>query len=391
MREPTSNPVQVQPTRSLWPIVAIIAALALAAAALFIWTPQTTPTADPSALSVADECKAALGYPARSSADRAWLRTCVHALTPPTATPAPTPSTGPSPTSSPTDAPTPSPTTTVPIPSSSPSPPPTGSSGPCLPVPVACGYPDATNTGARGPLEAVQGDVLLSTAGEVYADKDVAGCISVTAPNVVIHNVRVACGANPDGGSTWAIEYNGQGGGTLTVEDTTVVCTFTGDTGIGNNNYIARRVDVSGCDNGWAIYDGNVTIVDSYCHDLTDENLHPEAHTDCVEGNMLFATLIQHNTLNAGHNATSAVGGACGLCGTTVRTGWRILGNLLDGGDGGAIYCLRTIYESGSVIAGNRIGTNQHYGPAPSDSCDNPRVTWTGNVYDATGLPVAAA
>src|SRR5882672_2453907 len=57
--------------------------------------------------SVADECQAALGYPARSAADVAWLQQCVSALTPPTASP-------PTPTASATTPPATTPPATTP-------------------------------------------------------------------------------------------------------------------------------------------------------------------------------------------------------------------------------------------------------------------------------------
>lgn len=266
----------------------------------------------------------------------------------------------------------------------------------CVSLPSRCGYPDATNTGAKGALTVVQGDVVLSTAGMVYSNKEVRGCIKVTAANVTIRNVKVSCPRKYE----WGIEYNGQGGGRMLVEDTTISLVL-GSSGIGNNNFTARRVNVYGGENGFMIYDGHALLEDNYCHDLTDESIHPEAHTDCVEGNMIYDTTIRHNSWlpsAPGAWATSAQGGACGLCNpSTVRTGWLIENNLLDGGYS-SIYCLRVPSQGtqvGSIVRNNRFGPN-HLAPwgnppdAFSDSCAAAGLSWTGNVRDDTGALIPA-
>src|SRR2546427_3410110 len=54
-------------------------------------------------------------------------------------------------------------------------------------------YPDATNTGvpAGTALTVVNGDVTISTAGMIYENKDVRGCITVNAANVIIRKSKV--------------------------------------------------------------------------------------------------------------------------------------------------------------------------------------------------------
>jgi hypothetical protein len=251
----------------------------------------------------------------------------------------------------------------------------------CIPKPSSCGFPDASNTGAHGSLSVVQGDVTLRTAGEVYQGKDVRGCVQVAAANVIIRNVKVTCG------SSYGIDYVG-GGGTLTIEDTTVVCTSTGTSGIGEANLVVRRADVSGCDNAFDL-DHDALIQDSWCHDLTDESVVPAAHTDCVQGVMTAGVTIRHNTLIVPFYATSAVGGACTICSGT-RVGWVIDGNLMDGG-AYTVYCGTTFPQKGTVITNNRFGTHRWTG---SDSyatgCKGPEITWSGNVRDDAGQPLAA-
>ena len=252
--------------------------------------------------------------------------------------------------------------------------------GPCLSAPSACGLPDATNTGARGTLTVVQGDVTLATAGAVFENKDVRGCIRVTAPNVTIRNVKATCGG------FYVIDYAPSGAGTLTIEDTTVVCTNPRATGIGEAQLAVRRVDVSSCENGFDI-DRNALIEDSYCHDLTPESgATADAHTDCVQGIMTNDVVIRHNSLLAPYYATSAIEGDCGSC-SNVRTGWVVEGNLLNGG-GYPLYCATRSSESGSIVRNNRFGPGGWNAPAYATGCTD--TAWSGNVRDATGAPLAA-
>lgn len=298
----------------------------------------------------------------------------------PTTSPSGTPSSTPPPSPSPTVTASPTPTSPSPSPtSSSPSPTPTGTVTGCLAVPSACGFPDSTNTGATGTnLAVVTGDVTLSTAGQVFADKQVNGCILVTAANVVIKDVKVSCADN------YVIDVtSGSATASATIQDVTVDCgTNAHGTAIGEHNLTVQRVNVSGCENGFDI-DSNTVITDTYCHDLTDEVQFPTAHTDCVQGIMTNDVTIEHNTLLAGHFSTSAVGG--GVAG--VR--WVVDDNLLDAG-AAAVYCDRSGAGAGSAVTNNRFGSNGWNYPAYADTCAQPNVAWSGNVRDSTGASLPA-
>ena len=88
----------------------------------YAWSRSATPVSDSTGSLVADECKAALGYPARTDSQLRWLRQCASALSPgatETMPPLPPPTTDPDPTGTttpPTTAPTPPTTTTAPRP-----------------------------------------------------------------------------------------------------------------------------------------------------------------------------------------------------------------------------------------------------------------------------------
>lgn len=253
----------------------------------------------------------------------------------------------------------------------------------CLASPSACGYPDATNTGAKGALTVVNGNVTLSTAGATYANREVRGCITVTAPNVVIRNVKVT------GDCGWSIDYapynNWRTDQHLLIEDTTVICQGTG-AGIGELNFIARRVNVSRCENGFDV-DRDATIVDSYVHDLTAETgAYSGLHTDGIQGIQTRNVLYDHNTLIAPRVATSAIiADRLNPAGGT----WMLRNSLLDGG-GYTVYC-----PNAGTVVNNRFGDNQWTNdrtPRANESyvtsCGG--VAWSGNVRDATGAGLAA-
>ncbi len=133
----------------------------------------------------------------------------------------------------------------------------------CWPTPHTCGYPDASNTGvpAGHTLTTVNGDVMLSTPGQVYQDREVNGCVNVTATGVTIQFVKVHCS------SVEAISHFDLGvrdSTPLKVLDSEVDCLGTvGVTGIGDTNVDAERDDISQCENGFDL-DQWDTVRDNY-------------------------------------------------------------------------------------------------------------------------------
>ena len=197
-----------------------------------------------------------------------------------------------------------------------------------MPNPGACGYPDATNTGTTGALTPVTGNVTLSTPGQVYADKDVAGCITVTAANVTITNVKTTC-------NQFFNLFVSSGSATIT--NVTVSCNDNpGVSGITGDNYTATAINVHDCENGFdAGHD--VTIQDSYCHDLRGGD------NDCVQGSMDARVTIQHNTFVVGttYPDNSAIE-AAGAPDYPSKVSLHISNNLMVGGNF-TLYCPRKI------------------------------------------------
>lgn len=220
----------------------------------------------------------------------------------------------------------------------------------------------------------MNGNVTLSTAGAVYENKWVKGCIEVKAKNVTIRNVKVT------GDCYYSIDYAPYNDFTannrMIVEDTTVVCANRRGTAIGELNFTARRVDISGCENAFDV-DRDVTVVDSYVHNMTDELSGGDPHTDGLQGVQTRNVLVDHSTFIMPKYATSAI-----ISDSSPGGNWVVRNSLLDGG-GYTIYCP----DSGS-ITGNRFGTNQwtNRSGAPHNyatGCGG--MTWSNNVHDVTG------
>jgi hypothetical protein len=234
---------------------------------------STSKTADPTTLSVVDECKLALGYDARTAADIEWLNQCVSALTPPTATPTtpPTvppsttssPSTTPTPSASPTSTPTTTPPTTTPPPSSSgpPSTSPTVSTPPPTspsPTPTSSGCPVAGRDvpGASdhwGGCWPGPGNTGVP-AGTVLSNY--TGPCTITVANTVIDSKTVTCSSlliKTTGVVLKNSVFNGVdvnddfSGASFMIMDSTVIngardqCQC-----VGTRNFVAQRVEVRG-------------------------------------------------------------------------------------------------------------------------------------------------
>lgn len=179
-----------------------------------------------------------------------WTRELAD-LTAVTPTPTPTvtrpPVTTPAPTTQPPVTTTPPATTAPPTPTPTPT------------TPPAPDWPDASDTGvpAATVLTAYTGPCTITVANTIIDSKTVNCTLSIRANNVVITKSRVVGGIENGSG-------NNIGWG-FTVVDSDIL-TGVDTTGIGESNYSATRVDISGGNRGGNCYN-NCRIVDSYVHD----------------------------------------------------------------------------------------------------------------------------
>jgi hypothetical protein len=381
----------------------LLAVSALAAGALSVFQPTPTLEVAPVDMSVPSglgpnelgqwcEERQAAGTAGLSAGAVRWLRSCVEIFGSPDDGAGPTPTTSGTPSPGSTASPTPGatsgstqPPTSTPLPTGTSSggsttvPGPTAVAQPgCMSTPSACGWPDATNTGTTGALTVVQGDVTLSTPGMVYSDRDVRGCISVRAKNVVIRNVRVTCpnwyaiGINTGIGDIW----NAPDANTL-IEDVEINLAGSWEIkGIAFSGYTARRVHFYG-GSDCAHMSTNVAIVDSFC-DIPAGGPQDGPHYDGFQSDGGRNITIQHNTIRVPYGQTSAI---LMSTNTSPIRDVSIVNNLAAGG-GYTIYCgtdsggpvLGTLTFSGNRIARTYFTRGGQWGP--TTSCPSGGAIW---------------
>jgi thrombospondin type 3 repeat protein len=178
--------------------------------------------------------------------------------------------------------------------------------GPADPAPggSACplpAHPDAGCTGVpAGTTLTPSGGMTISTAGTVIDGREITGQVVVNAPNVTIRNSRI------HSNTMWVVDNNSTG---LVIEDSEIVNRPVAGqnnchNGIGNANFTVRRTEITGCENSMNIDDpGNVTVVDSWIHDLDTEGPSyvwgSTPHTDGVQvGEGATNLVFRHNTID---------------------------------------------------------------------------------------------
>jgi hypothetical protein len=242
------------------------------------------------------------------------------------------------------------------------------------------GYPDASNTGVPpGTVLTPSGGIAISTAGTVVDARDISGPVVVNAPNVTIRNSRIRTSA------FWAIDNNSTG---LVIEDSEIDGLGANGTCIGSDNLTVRRVDIRGCENGFNVCcNGQVTVEDSYIHDLTTAN---GAHTDGAQIGQGAADIVfRHNTI-VPQSSGPARSTSCIIMWNgddPQNTRVQIVNNRLIGT--GTAYSLYTPRRPASQIYIN----NNRFIPGVFGVTDSVRIGMTvtefnGNVHDDTGRPI---
>jgi hypothetical protein len=227
---------------------------------------------------------------------------------------------------------------------------------------LSTGFPDASNTGVPAgiTLTAYTGPSTIATAGTVI-DGKTAGCLEVQAVNVIVRNSKITC---PGG---WGVSCDDSGhtycaGGFLRVEDSEISCSATNGSALVGAHIIARRVNVHGCENG-ASFDSDVTIEDSYIHDLFEDCC--TTHTDGIQLMAGHDVTMRHNQIISSPGATAAIFADHV---TSGNANYFVADNLLAGG-GFALYCPGGSDVANFQVTGNRFSTvvwakSGEYGPA---------------------------
>jgi hypothetical protein len=314
----------------------------------------------------------------RSLAPKAVTGADVSLLFTKTTTPPP-PDPTPTPTSTGTATPTPTPTGT-----GTPTPTGTGSGARnCAVKPSACGYPDSTNTGVPAGISLKpSGSVNASKDGQVVQGLDITGEINVTAPNVVIKNVRVT------GGGDWVIVVR-PGADNLTIMDSElrtpagtpqdIACLLN----IGDAAPHIIRADIHSCSAG--VSSGGGIVEDSYIHDMSQKP--GLSHDVGVASNGSGGMTVRHNTILNQLDQTAAVAFYQDF---GVQRNNLVQDNLLAGGG----YCVYggTGQKGGTSnirFIGNRFSRLfnpdcGHFGVVADFAPNDPGNAWSGNYWDDT-------
>jgi hypothetical protein len=245
-------------------------------------------------------------------------------------------------------------------------------------------YPDAWNTGPTGSLRESTGDITVSRAGTVIANRKINGCITIRADNVTIRNSEINCD-----GKTGIANWSRNRG--LLVEDTEIECGHEpGQTGISDSNFTVRRSELFGCENIiWA--ERNVAIMDSYIHDPIPCCGAAQPHTDSVQTPSGGSNIvIRHNRIYGGYLSGANFGNAAITASAspgTAVTSMVVDNNLLAGG-GYTLYCPGA--DGGFTWTNNRfsriyVSKIGGFGPVYGTCALH---TNSGNVYHETGKPL---
>ena len=253
---------------------------------------------------------------------------------------------------------TPAPTTPAPPPTSA------GDGGGVLAAIPTVGLP-------VGILLHTLGTLIITQAGTVIDGADILGGVTVRAPNVVIRRSRIS----GIGGTGIYVAS-----GSLTLEDSTV-SGF--DDSVGGDNYTATRVEVTGSEEDGFKIGSNVTIQDSWCHDLL---LAQGAHSDCGQVQSgVTNVMIRRNWFDVGDgNSALFLAPDQGPSSSgplvvedNVLGGGNYTLQCVDGDDG-------TYFIDNISISGNHFLNDSAYGPLRL----NVPAAIIGNVYQSTGLAI---
>jgi chitodextrinase len=257
---------------------------------------------------------------------------------------------------------------------------------------TSIGYPDASNTGVPSgtTLTAYTGPSNISTPNTVIDGKTI-GCLQVSAPGVVIRNSRISC----PGGGVYVDDRSFDDTKTpLLIEDSEISCQNQGGTGINEADFIVRRSEITGCENGFSL-NQNVLIEDSYIHNLTIGG-----HEDGIQiaagywdgSNWAYNggrnITIRHNTIYGMGNNDTTFGTSAIIGGPEGTTNVLIESNLLAGG-AYTLYCVRGATPTNYRVVNNRFTTRFKSSVGAygwSSECSD--EIQSGNTIYETGQPI---
>lgn len=249
------------------------------------------------------------------------------------------------------------------------------------PTSAATEFPDADSTGVPEGVELRASDSITVTKdGTVIEARHVTGRIIIDADDVTVRDTLVETDTN-------LYPIHVQPGTTGAVIDSVEIDNL-GGTGRGiffQGSGTVRHADIHSADQGIRIQADDVTVAESWIHDLQRQD---EGHHDTIQIRSGDDVTIEGNTLQPYKESTEDPMNAAiqigSLTGDDQITNLLVRDNFMNGGNhtinGGG----RGEVES-ARYSGNRFGRDARYSPAAN--LEN-SVWEDSNVWDDTGEPV---
>lgn len=253
--------------------------------------------------------------------------------------------------------------------------------------PPLTGWPDATNTGAKGTLTN-SSSITTNAHGQVIENKNITGQIIVKHNNVVIRNCKITGPANDV--MVW-IEGND-----CTVEDCTLIGTgslagargvwFEGVTQTSANRGKVLRCNISKCEDSIVLGTGSHHIVkDNFINNLMDYRNSGDPHVDGIQlhGGSGNYSVIEHNNIAGYPEISSSM-----TCGNRAAgqgaVGLTIKNNRMNGGT--SVLYIEGSDSRDNVVSGNLMGNGVFGFYISGTGIDG--ATYSGNVDINTGAPI---
>ena len=239
-------------------------------------------------------------------------------------------------------------------------------------APPSSGYPNASNTGAKGTLTRRVGNLEITKAGTVLQNVEIQGQLTIRADNVVMRNVKVV-----SNGDFWTVINYGKN---LLIEDATLVGDADAQASLGNTAggwFTGHRINAYGAGDGVRMTT-NSKMYDSYVHGLAKGS---GIHNDAVDLWSARNSKLIHNTIENANGQTSVV--MISEYGSDANTGVEVRNNYLAGG-GFTVYGGAPDTARGHVVVDNVFSTKffpdgGYYGArAYWSSAGN---TWSNNTW----------
>lgn len=240
-------------------------------------------------------------------------------------------------------------------------------------------YPDETTTGVPEGIDLKpSGSRTITQDGTVIDGLEVTGTILVEAKDVVIRNTRIL------NSGEYAIRV-ADGGENLLVEDSEIDGQGKGAAAVAFSDYTLRRVHIFNVREGPRVSGGDVTIEDSFIHQLIQRE---GDHADVIQVVSGKNIQVRGNRLDAYNPDAGSLGNAAFMFGEDHGDvdDCLVEGNYLNGGNytvngGGG-----KTTEAACVFLDNSFGRDHRFGPA-ANLGDN--VEWdASNLWIDTDSPI---